>query len=261
MIVRPFHPEDAERVATLLRDAFARERHDFLPYCQSGAGLYLRLIHDHPWAYPGYHHYVVDDKGIVIGFAEFRDAQNETVLTYIAVADTHRRQGVARAMMRERIAARPSPAQLRLQVFDDNTNAVSMYESIGMSRRTDGVEWLTQRLDDLDLRAVVAPHPAEFMDFHMVMASLAQYGFGALSVRLPGGEVRLGLPSPVAMRVPDESMLSDLQFVATVTRVLPALHTLYCVRPRIESASTAPSHWALSELTASVEDLRRGLTP
>jgi ribosomal-protein-alanine N-acetyltransferase len=76
---------------------------------------------------------VMRDGGSIVGYLCFWDIADEIHVTNVAVHPTHRRQGIARALM-SGLLAEACARELRLVVLEvrpSNTEAIGLYESFG----------------------------------------------------------------------------------------------------------------------------------
>ena len=73
------------------------------------------------------------DDGEVVGYVGSQTVLQEADMMNIAVADSHRRQGIARALVEELIRQLDA-YQLTLEVRESNAAAISLYESMGFQQ-------------------------------------------------------------------------------------------------------------------------------
>ena len=73
------------------------------------------------------------DCGEVVGYVGSQTVLQEADMMNIAVADTHRRRGIARALVEELIRQLDA-YQLTLEVRQSNLAAISLYESMGFDQ-------------------------------------------------------------------------------------------------------------------------------
>ena len=73
---------------------------------------------------------VAMDGDTVVGYVGSQTVLGEADMMNIAVADTHRRQGIARLLVQELIA-RLDATMLTLEVRASNAPAIALYESLG----------------------------------------------------------------------------------------------------------------------------------
>ena len=70
------------------------------------------------------------DDGEVVGYVGSQTVLQEADMMNVAVADSHRRRGIARALVEELIRQLDA-YQLTLEVRESNVAAISLYESMG----------------------------------------------------------------------------------------------------------------------------------
>ena len=73
------------------------------------------------------------DGDAVVGYVGSQTVLGEADMMNIAVADSHRRRGIARALVEELIA-RLDATMLTLEVRASNTPAIKLYESLGFQQ-------------------------------------------------------------------------------------------------------------------------------
>ena len=73
------------------------------------------------------------DGGQVVGYVGSQTVLQEADMMNIAVADSHRRQGIARALVEELIRQLDA-YQLTLEVRASNAGAIALYESLGFTQ-------------------------------------------------------------------------------------------------------------------------------
>jgi N6-L-threonylcarbamoyladenine synthase len=119
--IRGLRPEDLPALLTIERESFV---HPWTPEMLA-AELGVRF---------GWGMVAVDDGGEVVGFLIGRRYPDMWHVMDVAVAVARRRQGVARALMREFVASADSAGQpVLLEVRENNSSAVALYESEGFT--------------------------------------------------------------------------------------------------------------------------------
>jgi ribosomal-protein-alanine N-acetyltransferase len=73
------------------------------------------------------------DDGEVVGYVGSQTVLQEADMMNVAVADSHRRRGIARALVEELIRQLDA-YQLTLEVRESNVAAISLYESMGFQQ-------------------------------------------------------------------------------------------------------------------------------
>ena len=76
---------------------------------------------------------VAVEEGEVLGYVGSQTVLQEADMMNIAVADTHRRRGIAR-MLVEELIRRLDAYQLTLEVRASNAPAIALYESLGFTQ-------------------------------------------------------------------------------------------------------------------------------
>jgi GNAT superfamily N-acetyltransferase len=205
---RPLRPSEAADAARLVRTSFPQHLTDYLPYCQPGAGRYFADVASgrRPPA-PHQRLLAVTSADEVIGFVDLR--VGETVfLSYVVLTETARGHGLGRALL-ERLLRELGDRPWELDVFDYNTPARRLYESLGF-RETAVSTWRTAPLSP------TGPLPdVRWPELEESAARLSTYGFTMMTADVGGRAVTVGLPSSRAARgVPGDdrqaALLRDL---------------------------------------------------
>ena len=128
-MIRPARAEDADALAWLELDAFDSDA--WSPGQVEGE-----------LAGPARHAFVAESEGAVIGYAAIAVAGDVADLTRIVVAESHRRVGVASALLASLhdAAAQAGAARMLLEVAESNVDARAFYATHGyteVSRRRD----------------------------------------------------------------------------------------------------------------------------
>ena len=76
---------------------------------------------------------VAVEDGVVAGYVGSQTVLQEADMMNIAVADTHRRRGIAR-MLVEELIRQLDASQLTLEVRASNAPAITLYESLGFTQ-------------------------------------------------------------------------------------------------------------------------------
>jgi len=224
MIIRPSTAADMDSVGTLVRASFAERLHRFMTYAQPGIAAFLRAMVEQPKLFPGHHLLTcMDAAGTVTGFAEFRIEGTTAFLSYICVAPTLRRAGLATRMIETFLDRHSGLALLELDVFDDNEPALRMYERMGFAGTARSL-WLARDLP-AGAGAVRAANPAG------VIAAFARYGFCEMPVRRDDQEHRLGRIGAHVLRCFSATDFDDEVLLAAVRNLLPELDTALLILP------------------------------
>jgi GNAT superfamily N-acetyltransferase len=224
MIIRPSIAGDMDSVGRLVRASFAERLHRFMTYAQPGIAAFLRAIVEQPNLFPDHHMLTCTDAaGAVTGFAEFRIDSTTAFLSYICVAPTARRTGLATRMIEAFLDQHRGLAQLDLDVFEDNEPALRMYERMGFRATTRSL-WLAHDLPAA-AGAIQAINPAA------AIAAFARYGFCEMPVRCDGQEHRLGRIGPHTLRCFSAADFDDKALLAAARNLLPELDTALLILP------------------------------
>jgi len=147
LTIRPVRPADRDRVMELTRDVW--EGHDYLP----------RVFDD--WiADAGAAFQAAEVDGVVVGLQRLRPyAPGLVWFEGLRVASTHRRQGLARAMLKSAIAEAGEQGFREMRLATGNDAAAQLFESSGFQRRLDVRWWRASRVEGGESARI--PDPAE----------------------------------------------------------------------------------------------------
>lgn len=169
LTLRPVRPADRQRVVEMTADVW--EGHDYLPQ-----------VFDEWVADPAADFVAAEDDGQVVGLQRTRPIA-PGVLFYegLRVASTHRRQGLARAMLRAALtSARESGYQRVRLVTGDNPASQGLFESEGFLLLSRSTAWRATRLEGGDPPRM--PSPAEARGLAGRLPELAGFaGYGGLN--------------------------------------------------------------------------------
>lgn len=123
-MIRPAEPDDGPAIAALEKEAFGSDAWSDALVAEGLTG-----------AIPGALYLVAEEDGVVTGYAAASLFADVAELQRIAVAATHRRTGVASALLQRVIVeARPRYSErLLLEVRDNNTAALAFYARHGFT--------------------------------------------------------------------------------------------------------------------------------
>lgn len=165
LVLRPAGSADAE----LLRQLFL-ECHcagwELLPLDEAG---YVQLVgmqsaarqSQYRSAYPGTSEQIIEADGVAVGSCWISETAEELRIVDLAVLAEHRRQGVARAVLRElgaEAAGRGKP--VRLSVWQDNVVAQALYLSLGFRPVAAGQEQIGAAAGYTELEWSASMHSA-----------------------------------------------------------------------------------------------------
>jgi len=98
-------------------------------------------IYSHPWTRgnfsdslaSGYSAWVMEEQGVMVGYALLMRVLDEAHLLNISVAKTHQKKGLGRYLLAHMIAVaqRHQATNMFLEVRVSNTSAIALYESMG----------------------------------------------------------------------------------------------------------------------------------
>jgi GNAT superfamily N-acetyltransferase len=135
LTLRPMRPADRERVMEICRDVW--DGHDYVP----------RVFDD--WvADAGSTFHAAELEGVVVGLQRLRPyAPGLIWYEGLRVASTHRRQGLARAMLASAIAEAKEQGLQEMRLATGNPEAARLFEAAGFERRLDCRWWRAQRVE------------------------------------------------------------------------------------------------------------------
>jgi GNAT superfamily N-acetyltransferase len=147
LIIRPVRPADRDRVMELTRDVW--EGRDYLP-----------RVFDEWIADAGAAFQAAEVDGLVVGLQRLRPyAPGLVWFEGLRVASTHRRQGLARAMLKSAIAEAKEQGFREMRLATGNLAAAQLFESAGFKRRLDVRWWRGSRVEGGESARM--PEPAE----------------------------------------------------------------------------------------------------
>ena len=135
LTLRPMRAADRERVVEISRDIW--EGHDYLP-----------RVFDEWLADAGASFQAAELDGVVVGVQRLRPIAPGLVwYEGLRVASTHRRQGLARAMLASAIADAREQRFREMRLGTGNADAVPLFESMGFRRLVDVRWWRGLRVE------------------------------------------------------------------------------------------------------------------
>jgi GNAT superfamily N-acetyltransferase len=133
--MRPVRPADRDRVIELTKDVW--DGHDYLP-----------RVFDAWVADAGSAFQAVEVDGVVVGLQRLRPyAQGLMWYEGLRVASSHRRQGLARAMLASAIAEAREQGLGEMRLATGNPEAVPLFESVGFKKLVDARWWRGSRVE------------------------------------------------------------------------------------------------------------------
>lgn len=140
-------PADRERVIEICRDVW--DGHDYIP-----------RVFDSWVADAGSTFHAAELEGVVVGLQRLRPyAPGLIWYEGLRVASTHRRQGLARAMLASAIAEAKEQGFQEMRLATGNPEAARLFESAGFERRLDCRWWRGQRVEGGEPSRI--PDPSE----------------------------------------------------------------------------------------------------
>jgi len=135
LVIRPVRPADRDRVVELTKDIWAG--HDYIPN-----------VFDDWVADAGATFQAVEVDGVVVGLQRLRPyAPGLAWYEGLRVASTHRRQGLARAMLASALAEARQQGFGEMRLATGNPDAVRLFESAGFQRLVDARWWRGSRVE------------------------------------------------------------------------------------------------------------------
>lgn len=146
-MIRPVRPADRDRVIELTHDIW--NGHDYVP----------RVFDD--WVSDaGAAFQAIELDGVVVGLQRLRPYASGLIwYEGLRVASTHRRQGVARAMLKSAIAEAREQKFQQMRLATGNPTAVRLFEEFGFKRIQDDRWWKGGRVEGGESARI--PNPAE----------------------------------------------------------------------------------------------------
>jgi GNAT superfamily N-acetyltransferase len=147
--MRPVRPADRERVAELTGDVW--EGHDYINR------VFDDWVSDATAAFQA-----VEVDGVVVGLQRIRPyAQGLVWYEGLRVATSHRRQGIARAMLDSALAEAREQGFVEMRLGTANPAAVKLFEAVGFSRLVDVRWWTGGRVEGGEPARIPDPSGAE----------------------------------------------------------------------------------------------------
>jgi GNAT superfamily N-acetyltransferase len=149
LTLRPVRPADRERVLEITRDVW--DGHDYLPR------VFDDWVADAAAAFQA-----VEVDGVVVGVQRMRPyAEGLVWYEGLRVASSHRRQGIARAMLESAIVEAREQGFRGMRLATGNPDAVPLFESVGFRRLIDVRWWKAGRVEGGDPARIPDPKEAE----------------------------------------------------------------------------------------------------
>jgi len=148
LILRAVRPADRERVMEISRDAF-------------DGGDYLPEVFDAWAADPGANFQAAELDGMVVGVQRLRPiARGVMYYEGLRVAASHRRRGIARAMLRAAVEEARGLGFDRMRVYTESADAGRLFTGEGFKLLADCVTWAALRVEGGDPPRLGSPAEA-----------------------------------------------------------------------------------------------------
>ena len=208
---------DLPTVVAMISGSFELRLRPYMTYTQHGVMAFLEVHLLHPESFPDKFFFVsTDENDQAIGFAEFRlNTTKVGFLSYVCVADHSRGLGVATSLIDHFVVSRQPLHRLELDVFDDNSPALRLYEKLGFVRHEQKA-WLRRPLPPPSRPLSISQLPSS-------MAAYAAYGFCELPVEWQGHDIKLGRIGANVLRCFDLQSFSDDTLLARAKATFPSL--------------------------------------
>jgi ribosomal protein S18 acetylase RimI-like enzyme len=236
--IGPARVDQAADIVALVQASFETSRSRFLAYAQPGMANYIAVILRNPTATPD--RLILAATGPVgelVGFADFRmPSVGVGFLSYVAVAESARNRGIARALISRFVEQHPHIELIRLDVFRDNAAARRLYERMGFTYESTTL-WVTRDLPDSNALARTSGLPP-------ALASLAEYGFCELKVRLEGGDddIVIGVIGETVVNARSTQAFVNDDLLGGVRALFPDLEIAFVSIPESQRSELPAAH-------------------
>jgi GNAT superfamily N-acetyltransferase len=189
--IRPVRTTDRQRVAEITADVW--EGHDYIP----------RVFDD--WVGdPGAWFQAAEVEGELVGVQRLRPISAEIVwYEGLRVASTHRRQGLARAMLTAAVAQARGLGFKELRLATANPDAIGLFRSAGLTLLVAPRLWRARRLEGDEPARMPGPADADRL-FRLVREDPALAAYGGVCAN---GEWALDLDAELLSRLAGEGAL------------------------------------------------------
>ena len=149
LVLRPVRPADRDRVVEMTKDVWGG--HDYMPD-----------VFDDWVSEAGSAFQAAELDGSVVGLQRLRPyAQGLVWYEGLRVATSHRRQGIARAMLLSAISEAREQGFNEIRLATGNGDAATLFESVGFEKRVDVRWWRALRVEGGDPARIPDPSEAE----------------------------------------------------------------------------------------------------
>lgn len=229
-IIRLAKPDDSETIVKILRDGLGERLLKYTIYGTHGMAAFVQAqITNYNFGITRY--FVSEEAGEIVGFAEFRLLAKEIFLNNIYVATHGRGTGSGKALLHAGLvlAQERGLSRIGLDVFSDNTKALSWYEKLGFEVNDEFV-WL-----EMELRSDFTVQNLKILNLPFAECIRRDFGFATLDIETPSGSCSVGMLNDHFYRVTAPDILKDQELLAYLKLLGPSKKMLY-----IGNVSTLP---------------------
>ena len=258
LTVRPARQDDARAIVALVRAGFDKKRLGATIYGCKGMNSYIRQQMSVPDGLSDTVYIVGESRGSTFGCVEFKFLQDTIFLNYICVSHYHRQKGLGRELLRKAliIAKKDVRSKISLDVFCDNTAAISWYEKLGF--KTDYYNnWWNIALPKTNKspKGIISAYG---------QANVCQRAFGFSQFGLTTGKntYSIGRLGSAWFRVTQSEVLSDKEAL-TCLHVLDAKRKLLGIFPedsKLRNPRMADMFCRSARMTMRLDKLLRSLS-
>ena len=209
-------------MAAVSRSSFAEPLRSVLVTTQPGICALWETVLGLPSSFPDRRFVVAELDGRLVGMAEFRTSEGHVHLSHICIDETARGRGVATRLITWFAEGLEPRTMFDLNVFDENTAAISLYRSLGFTDEG-SVDWFLIPLPERpdagfeDLRVDNALDQA---------AWFGTYGFSEVwGAREDGTPFHVGRVGEHVLRLFDPADLDDHSLLQALRARFPSTRT------------------------------------
>lgn len=228
--------DEAPEILRLFAAGFPADRQSWIPLGCPGA---LAFVEDTIACQElgGENCWLVARDGGVAGCAEVRRSPARLFLNHVLVRSDLQGQGLGRRLLREgfRLLRRDETKEVSLDVFEDNTRALSWYRRLGFepvsATRWEAGMWSADSGADGTWSCSGLPQ-ADCVH--------ARYGFSMFELTTPRGQFQVGRLGSALFRVADEQLLKDPDAAVALRTLGKGRKVLLLRRSAMSDCSTEP---------------------
>lgn len=220
--IRLAQPDDSETIVKILRDGLGDKLSNYTIYCSHGMPAFIRAqIKSHDLG--GTKYFVSEEDGQIVGFAEFRLLAKEIFLNNIYVTPLGRGSGSGKALLSAGLVLAQERGLIRigLDVFSDNSKALTWYEKLGFELASESV-WL-----EMEIKADSNKQHFKILNLPFANCLYRNYGFASLEIETSTGEYSVGLLGENFFRVSEAKFFEDKDALACLTTFDSSRKLLY----------------------------------